>query len=126
MSAIHLAVPMAEFSGEFRIAPRASLGLIGGLGSYEEIPRFDVGLQARGYVSGDFDRGVGLGLEARYTNLGVLSRDDNAVAFGPFLAAKYTFDMPLTVDAQLGVALVNAESYVAVAPIARLGIGWSF
>jgi len=122
----HLLLPMVELTGEFKLDSKVSMAVIGGMGTWEGEQRWDVGIQGRGYISGHFNRGVMLGVEGRYTNLGVLSRPDPGVAVGTFLGFKYVFDVPLTVDGQLGVDYVHAQTYDAIAPIARLGVGWSF
>lgn len=126
LSALPLAMPMLELSGEARLADKASLGLIGGMGTLSGIPRFELGAQARGYFAGDFDRGLALGVEGRYGNLSLGDRSDRVLAVGPVLAAKYTGRVPLTVEGQLGLAYVQAQQWGGIEPIVRLNFGWSF
>lgn len=126
VSALHLSLPMAAIDGDIRLAPRASLNLTGGLGSHSGETLFDVGAQVRGYAAGDFDRGLYLGVGARYTDVPFYELSDNAVALDAVVGVKYTFDVPLTLDAQVGPQFVNSAAWRALGPMVKLNVGWSF
>lgn len=126
ISALPLTLPMLELSAEARLTPKSSLSLIGGLGGYQGVPRYELGAQARGYFLGDFDRGIALGLEGRYSNLSIGSIVEPTVAVGPMLAAKYTGRVPLMLEGQLGLAYVQGSGWGGLEPIGRVNVGWSF
>lgn len=118
--------PMAEFQAELRVDPKVGVAVLGGVGGYMGMSTWTVGAEGRGYVSGGFERGIFLALDVRYTNNSFPGRADPTLAIGPMFGAKYTFDVPLTVEAKVGVAYIQGEGWGGVAPSATAGIGWSF
>lgn len=118
--------PMAEFQAELKVDPRVGLALHGGVGGYMGLETWSIGAAGRGYVAGVFDRGVFLGLDVRYTNNAFPDRAEPALAIGPVFGAKYAFDIPLTVEAKVGVGYVQGNGWAGISPSATAGIGWSF
>lgn len=126
LSALHLALPMAAVDAELRLASKGGLALTGGLGSLDGTTLFDLGAQIRGDVIGNFDRGVYLGVGGRYTDVPFYAVSGPAGALDAVIGFKYTFDTPLTLDAQVGPQVVNSAAFRALGPMVKLNVGWSF
>lgn len=121
-----LTSPLVEFAGEFRVAPKAGISLLGGIGGYNGTPTWALGGEARAYLAGSFSRGVFIGLDGRYTNALVPGYYDGAVALGPVLGGKYTFDTPLALEAKISASWVQGDNWAAVAPACTVAIGLAF
>lgn len=127
LSAIHLAVPIAAVNAEFQTTPNSSIGLLVGFGAPYQRPAYDLGLEGRGYVFGNFDSGLYLGGEGRLTTVPFYqSTDEAGVALAGFIGAKTTFSVPITLDAQIGPQVVWSQSYTAFGPMVQVGAGFSF
>ncbi len=126
LSPLHLAMGMVALNGEFRASDDVSLMLGGSLGADNAGTLYDVNAQLRGYALGDFDRGLNLGLEARYGNADLFWVHGPAWALGPVAGLKYTFDGGFVVEAQVGAEFVNGDGFIALAPTANLNLGFSF
>lgn len=126
VSALHLAVGMAAVNAEFALSPNAGLGLTGGVGSYQNATLIDLGTELRGYAVGDFDRGLFLGLAGRFTNVPYYTPDDPAFAAAGVVGAKYTFDVPITLEGEVGPQIAMSDDAVKVGPMVKLNVGFSF
>lgn len=126
LAASNPAHPLIDAAAEFRIGRKASLGLIGGIGGWDGQFHYEVGLQGRGYLLGDFDQGIALGLEGRYADIGLLGKEGPALGVGPILVAKYTFPVPIVIEGQVGVSYLQGDGWGGIGGIARLGVGYSF
>lgn len=127
LDGVDLALGVADLTVELRVAPKTSLGLEGALGSDGEGLVGKGGLELRQYLLGDFDRGLYLGIGADYGNFHEFLPTTTALGVGPTVGAKYTLPVvPLTVGAEVGVDLVAAEDFLAVAPTVGVALGFSF
>jgi hypothetical protein len=118
---------VVDLGGEFRLDRQGGLLLEGAVGSDGFDPLYRVGVEARRYVAGDFDRGVFVGLGAELGNVHFLTPVADAIAVGPAVGAKLTLpSFPLTLSGSVGADLVAAEEFIALAPTARVGVGFSF
>lgn len=147
VSAPHLvAFPMLEATVEARVSPRTGVALIGGRGGLHPTDELaalrltEVGASVRRYLTGDFATGLQIGAEALYLHATATGPGDVAVfgaglSVGPFVGYKWTHRIGLSLEAQLGVAVVavaaEADHGVTgdtakVGPILNLGAGWSF
>lgn len=134
VSPLHLVLPIIEATGEFRLADKASVAVIGGFGSVSGYSAAEVGGQGRYYPIGDFDHGLQVGGEV----LAIFVSDSNAaglgLSVGPFLGYKIAARFGLTFDIQLGAQayVVGASSGTssaresAVGPLLNINLGWSF
>ncbi len=118
--------PLVDAAVEARLGKKFSLGLIGGMGGWDGDFHYEVGLQGRGYLVGDFDVGLALGLEGRYADIGLLGMEGPALGVGPILAAKFTFPVPVVIEAQAGVSYLQGDGWGGVGGIVRVGAGYSF
>jgi hypothetical protein len=152
-SPLHLALPVFEVTGEFRLSDHLGLGLVAGYGSVKASDAgaatdvtfdvFEAGTQLRYYVLGDFRSGMQIGAEALYLNVsggkGSVSAVADGLAVGPFLGYKFTAVVGFTFDAQLGIERVglaasaknsstgagaNASASDWI-PLLNLNVGWS-
>jgi hypothetical protein len=138
ISPFHLALPVVELTGEFALQPKISLSAIGGIGSYESFSVFELGSQFNYYLIGDFDQGMQGGVELLYVytsgSVSNISGIGQGLSLGPFIGYKGAFSFGLSIDIQLGIAVmaVNAEaggstaSVNAVYPLFNFNLGWSF
>lgn len=128
LSALHLAVPMAAVNAEFETSRHTSLGMTFGFGTPNQHPALDLGLEGRGYMLGNFDRGLYLGAEGRITSVPFYTQTNEAALAGAvFFGAKTTFKpVPFTLDAQIGPQFVAGATYGAVGPMVQLSAGFSF
>lgn len=118
--------PLIDAAVEARLGKKFSLGVIGGLGGWDGDLHYEVGLQGRGYVLGDFDVGLALGLEGRYADIGLLGMEGPALGVGPIVAAKFTFPIPIVLEAQAGVSYLQGDGWGGLGGIVRVGAGYSF
>ena len=138
ISPIHLAMPVVELMGEFALSPKVSVAVVGGLGTYEGFSVSEFGGQLNLYATGNFDKGMQVGLEILYASVSGsienVSGVGNGLSIGPFIGYKGAFDFGLSIDIQLGVAFMTVQaeasgstaSAKATAPLLNLNVGWSF
>lgn len=147
-SPFHLAQPIVEITGEYRLTDKIGAALILGGGSIKsgdtKFTAFEGGAQFRYYALGTFIHGMQVGAEVLYLYLSK-NDDDTAVeasgdglAIGPFLGYKIATNLGFTFEAQGGVqylfAAAKAESGSASAtakdsdiiPLININLGWSF
>lgn len=147
ISPIHLALPVIELTGEYRITPKMGAAAILGAGSVtaensEKVTVIEVGGQFAYYALGTFIHGLQVGAEAiyLYANADQANIDvsGNGLAIGPFLGYKIATNIGFTFVAQGGVQYVTAkasatdgtntasESDKDIIPLLNLNVGWSF
>lgn len=128
LSALHLAVPMAAVNAEFETSRHTSLGMTFGFGTPNQRPALDLGLEGRGYMLGNFDRGLYVGAEGRVTSVPFYTQTNEAALAGAvFFGGKTTFKpVPFTLDAQIGPQFVAGATYGAVGPMVQISAGFSF
>jgi hypothetical protein len=124
---------MAEIQLESKQAKRAGLGAFGAFGTVNDgVPGWEIGMNARGYLLGDFRNGLFLGAEGVYTR--TIERADvptgTGIGFGPFVGAKGVTNFGMTLDVQAGVGAGWAgQSFdqieVFVLPLLNIGVGWT-
>ena len=125
VSALSQGSPMISASGEFRLAPRMGLTLTGALGG-DAYPAWDAGVGVDGYVAGDFSRGLSLGAVVGASDLGLDPIIGSAPSITPRVGVKYTFPVPITLEAYAGVTIQPADVALVVAPSLRIGAGFTF
>lgn len=144
-SPLHLFVPMAELTGEFRVSHRVGVALIGGVGSMrdmntnEKIQLVEGGASARYYAAGSFRTGLQLGFEALYAHAftDVMNIDIKAagLALSPFAGYKWTHSSGFTLEGELGASYMVARAHAdtgqmaerkAYGPMLNLQLGYSF
>lgn len=125
LSPIHLVIgPIVEVTAEHRVGDRFGFAVMAGAGQFTDqsdtgventFTVFEGGISVRGYVLGDFDRGLQLGAAAEYLQLSGddvnnsgLSAIGNGLLLAPFVGYKHVWSFGLTFDGQLG------PSYLAV------------
>jgi hypothetical protein len=150
VSPLHLFLPFFELQGEYAVSRNVGVALIAGIGSVSltddgsETSFFiwELGAKVAGYVVGDFEEGLQVGLEALYLKVSAEAADDfasgsvfgNGFSLSPFIGYKLIADFGLTFEAQLGPAFIfaSAESETesasdfAIGPMLNLNLGWSF
>lgn len=150
VSPVHLLMPMAEVTGEFRLAPQVGIAAIVGIGKVSSdsvsVPLYEFGAQARYYVTGDFDSGLHLGGEALFlgasSDQSVQGVEVNVSATGlqlsGFAGYKHTFPFGLVLEGQLGYGAVvvgatatageasASDSQSKGAVLLNLGVGFAF
>ncbi len=143
ISPFHLIVPMIEVTGEFRVARKLGVAVIGGAGAIRDmdtnalIKVYEAGASLRYYVLGSFRHGMQIGGEAIYVkastdNTGVEVRG-RGLGLSPFLGYKWTSRIGFTIDTQLGVTFITLRADSAtqtkqeskVGPLVNLNVGWS-
>ncbi|MEK6608476.1 MAG: hypothetical protein AABZ30_12520 [Myxococcota bacterium] len=145
ISPIHLSLPVAEVTAEFRLADSIGVAAIGGFGSVGGFSAYEVGGHFRWYPVGSFVHGMQLGAEVLYLGISDddigesgVSGSGNGFAVGPFIGYKIATNVGFTFDAQLGVekvfaraeassgsASATAEAETTI-PLLNLNVGWSF
>lgn len=151
-SPLHLLLPVFELQGEFRVTPNIGIGVIGGIGQVTlestsgdtTLTAYEVGGKLVGYVIGDFDEGMQVGLEVLYAGVGGKARDggETVAVFGeglglsPFIGYKIITDIGFTFEAQAGPSLLllaaenrgsgESAEEVKLSAMLNLNIGWSF
>lgn len=150
LSPLHLAIPVYEFTGEYRLDPKMGAALIGGFGSVDDIFMWELGAQFRYYVLGDFDHGMQVGAEIVHAGLSGSSNEDDVdvsagvagTSFGGFIGYKFAASFGLTFDIQAGYQLTrwaseaeatdgettvsNEDSEDSAGLLFNLTLGWSF
>jgi hypothetical protein len=143
ISPIHLAIPLGELQGEFKLDEKIGVAVIGGYGSTEGVALYEVGAQGRYYLLKDFRSGLPLGLELMYVGTGNIEEGTatasaTGLTVGPFTGYKHIFDFGLTLEAMAGAAYMwvtgsatdgvqSAEmTETALFPLININIGWSF
>ncbi len=139
ISPIHLAIPVVELTGEYKLVDRQSAALILGAGTSGGVGAFEIGGQYAYYLLGNFDHGLKLGLEGIFVAAGgsagtSVTAVGGGVSVGPFLAYKIAFDFGLTFDLGAGAQYVfitasdgtNSASADGFGLLLNLNAGWSF
>jgi hypothetical protein len=152
ISPFHLFSPIVELTAEGRAHDKLGIGVVAGAGTISEEATglspeihatvFELGLQGRYYLLGDFRHGLQLGAEALYLHLSdsdveEVSAYAKGIAVGPFVGYKYTADIGFTFDGQLGfqrigiAAEANGNGQTASQRdsdyilLLNLNVGWS-
>lgn len=160
-SPLHLIAPVFEATAELKVHRNVGVSVIGGYGSIRvsdtdlsgrttstRFSVWEVGGQAVGYVFGDFDHGMQLGVELLYvgvsgdnggTGSAKITGTGNGLGFGPLVGYKLATRAGFTFNVQGGVQWValraRAENTVGDAataedsnfiPLLNANIGWSF
>jgi hypothetical protein len=127
VSPIHLAMPIAELTVEFRPAAHIGVAVIGGYGRVSSAEGSTPMITATAYEA-----------EVLYLHLGEVEQDLSVTAAGlvagPYVGWKYMASVGFTFVAQLGVqaGLIRADSATASAeenrvfPLLNLNLGWAF
>jgi len=153
ISPVHLALPVAELTAEFRVTDQTGVAaLIGAgkatttdsLGNEDTFDVYEAGASFRYYMLGSFIHGMQLGAEVLYAYVsgseGTVSGTGEGLVAGPFVGYKVATNVGFTFDAQLGVqvGLIQAEAEdssdgdsaededSALIPLLNINIGWSF
>jgi hypothetical protein len=125
---------------EYALHPKWSIGSITGFGKDSTGFQFDLGIQQRYYLLGDFSGGISIGSQLIYWKINHKTTSDDVQGhlFYPSIygAAKYIFDIGFTLDAQIGLSYTtaiisdqqNSEQIFTSNwdRIALLNLGWSF
>jgi hypothetical protein len=141
-------IPMAAIAVEGRIAERWSVSLSGGYGSAsvfvtdhrERRAAVMLGGLASYYVAGDFDNGgVHVGVAAQWTRIAgheqlAISSVRPGLLVGPLLGFKWVLRGGFTLDSQIGIGFVAAETSGSkpndpdqkTALLGNLGVGFTF
>jgi len=152
-SPLHLALPVVEFTGEFRVLDKLGLAVILGAGKVTpdqvqglppppSFPVWEAGVQARYYLVGDFRHGMQVGGELMYLHAsaeqGNVYAVVHGVSVGPFLGYKVMADVGFTFDCQLGYQFMGvgatgtngqttaSQSDSDSGVLLNLNVGWSF
>jgi len=126
LSAVHAAIGMADASAEFRLGTNGGLDVTGGFGSRDGKGLYDLGLGIRGYAVGDFDRGLFLSVNGHATNTPFYAPTDGALTTAVTIGAKYTFDVPITIEGEIGPQLTASRDWRALGPMVKVNVGFSF
>lgn len=149
ISPLHLALPLLEVTGEYRLNPTLGVAVIAGYGTVTEkvnnldLTLWELGLQANTYVIGDFRHGLQLGAEVMYVGASGTAVDDiNASArgltAGPYVGYKFAASFGLTVLIQVGYQWMGigakasrdeqsaSETNTDSGPLVNFNLGWSF
>lgn len=126
LSAVHAAIGMADASAEFRLGTNGGLDVTGGFGSRDGKGLYDLGLGIRGYAVGDFDRGLFLSVNGHATNTPFYAPTDGALTTAVTIGAKYTFDLPITIEGEIGPQLTASRDWRALGPMVKVNVGFSF
>lgn len=154
VSPLHLIIPLIEVTGEFRLLDQVSVAGIVGAGRIQgtsaganiDLTLFEIGVQGRYYVLGNFNSGLQLGVEAM--QIGVaggasngtteVSAKGRGLSLGAFAGYKHTFGFGLVLDGQLGYSSIivaasgssgsttASTSESSRSPLLNLNIGWAF
>jgi hypothetical protein len=126
VNALNVPAPLLSVSAEGALGRKVGLVGTGGLGFAQDVALYDVGADLRGYVIGDFDRGLFLSGGVGTTNFTPVSAGVSSLTIDGAVGAKFTFDFGLTLDGSIGVAAYTNEQLGVVSPTAKIGVGWSF
>lgn len=151
ISPIHLALPVVELAAELRLGRSFGIAAVGGAGSIEvygeRFNAYEIGGQVAWYMTGNFGRGLKLGVEALHARVegdaeGVRALGEG-VSVGPYLGYKRIWRSGFTFDIQGGVAgyflrgegdgVVSEDrdgtttvADVELGPLLNINLGWSF
>ena len=154
-SPIHLVLPMAELTGEYRATDKIGVAVVLGVGRMkvktntlagtveDSFTALEGGAQFRYYLFGSFIHGMQLGAEALWLYVdrdknSSLSASGEGLAIGPFVGYKIATNIGFTFDTQLGVEYLTARSKAsdtvtsasandsAFIPLLNINVGWSF
>jgi hypothetical protein len=151
-SPLHLVLPVFEVTAEARVMDKVGIAAVLGGGRVSEeatatgpaisAPIFEVGLQGRYYLLGDFRHGLQLGAEALYIRASdeveTASATVDGLSVGPFLGYKYTADIGFTFDGQVGYQRLGlsgrasdgvqtmTDEQAEWSLLLNLNVGWSF
>ena len=151
---IRLVVPLAEFTGEYRVADKVGVMLeLGGGKRTLSVGMTDVtgteyeaGAQARYYITGSFTRGFQIGAEVldEYVKFseplpaGIVGAAAGGVTAGAFAGYKIATRVGFTFEAQLGARYLVVDPPVTgmgtpmldssskLLPLLHINIGWTF
>lgn len=126
VDAVDALTGLGNVSGEFRLGKIGGFVAQGGVGADGDGARYTLGTEIRGYLTGDFDGGLFLAIGGEYGNAHTFSPTSPGFSVGPSIGAKHTFDVPLTLQASIGVQRIWTVDYRGVAPSANLSLGWAF
>jgi hypothetical protein len=152
ISPVHLTAPIVELTGEARVLDKLGIAAVAGAGKLSSketatAPKrsasaYEVGLQGRYYLLGDFRHGLQLGAEAMYLHVAdddpTFSATGKGLAIGPFVGYKYTADVGFTFDTQLGFQHISAAAEASHGVrqetaedsgnivLLNINVGWSF
>lgn len=132
ISPLHLILPVAELTGEYRLTDKIGIAAVLGAGavtvesgsgsskSTDSFTVYEAGISGRYYILGSFIHGMQLGAEVLYVHIsgdGVgdsssISGTGQGLAIGPFAGYKIATNIGFTFDAQLGYAyyLLGADA----------------
>jgi len=136
ISPLHLLNPEAHLTGELRLSPKFSVAAMAGAGRVstdeESSEIFEAGGQFRYYLLGAFSHGFMLGADAGYAYVNPEFGDPVTYLAGAhaggFLGYKYSMDIGLTGEFQLGPVYLwgrTAET-TELQTLINLKVGWSF
>lgn len=144
-SPLHLFVPMAELTAEFRVHHRVGVALIGGAGTFHDVDSnarislLEAGASARYYAAGSFRTGLQLGFEALYahafTDVMNIDVKGAGLALSPFAGYKWTHSSGFTLEGELGASYMVVRAHAdtgqmaerkAYGPMLNLQLGYSF
>jgi hypothetical protein len=146
-----LLAPVLQVTGELRLGTQAGVALIAG-GGWVSVTqsdgsklRFNVlefGGQLRYYATGNFRRGLQVGVEILYVNVDTkvegIAGVASGLAIGPFFGWKMTTFAGFTLDLQGGIAVetvgvrvsdsasTSTTTEIDFIPMANINLGWSF
>ncbi len=140
ISPFHLAAPIFELMGEFRVNDKVGIAVIGGVGqitlenacttfngfvigcSASKYNAFEAGAQGAYYFLGDFNHGMQIGAEVLYVHIASngglggnakISGNGEGLAVSPFVGYKYVAPVGLTLLAQVGPSLLAIRGEAA-------------
>jgi hypothetical protein len=145
ISPVHLAFPMVELTGEFRVGRKLGIAAIVGAGEATDsvsdvtVKVYEFGASARYYLLGNFRHGMQIGGELLYVKAN--TKDTNIRVSGegfgvsPFLGYKWQHRSGFTIDTQLGITYIavrakaestnQMEEDSKVGALLNLNVGWS-
>ena len=143
-------MPVLEITAERRLAAKVGVAAMLGAGEItassgvveNTFTVFELGLSARYYVLGSFNKGLQVGGAVEWltvkgddVNGSMLSGVGNGVLVAPFIGYKHTFSWGFTFDGQLGTAFTAIRAEADNGAMAEesntsvylnLNLGWSF
>lgn len=132
VNVVDVATPVISAGVEAAVGRRLSLGSTLGLGvldtGADTVGLYDLSVDGRGYLLGDFDRGVFVGVGGGVTNVTPVSYGVETPTVQAVAGAKFTLPIGATIEAALGAEahLDLLREAAIVAPTGRIGVGWSF
>jgi len=119
-------VPGVEVTSEWAAGQKFGVGFVGGVGSNLGVVWLG-GLQANGYVLGDFSTGLLVGAEYDLHTLPSVGSLHSST--GVYVGGKYAFPFGLTLLVHGGAAWNFSKFDIGigeVGPLVNAGLGWSF